>query len=543
VKTINNFKKRSAFILVLGLVTLPLSCIFTGYEKKAEDRAVSTYQDDMNIFQPQEPANEKDRQVSIPPSGPLRISVHDAILSAMENNPSLVVERFNPEISKTYTEEEQALFDPVLGAEIAFERNDVAQTGITSRGTIDTTTDVYGGSISLKEYFPTGTFMELGISGSVTDSDQSDDPYAKARVGLSITQSLLRGYGIEVNQARIQQSRLETAISVYELRGYSEALVAQVENAYWDYALSQRQIEIVEESLKLANQQLSETEEMIRVGVMAEAELAAVQAEVAGQKQGLINAKSALNSNRNLLLRLLNPPGESLWDREISLVHPPSLPDAELGEIEKHVAVSQRMRPEINQAKLDIKRGKLEVVRTRNGMLPVMDLFINLGKTGYSDSFSGAVDELPGDNYDVLVGLNFEHPIRNRGAKAQLRRSLLKKDQAGKTLENLSQLVELDVRNAYIEVNRTREQIAASAATRKFQEEKLRIETEKFRVGRSTNLLVAQAQRDLLVNRIAEVNTVVNYLKALTSFYRLEGSLLERRGIAAPGREPVDDPK
>jgi len=539
----NMFKKRIGFILVLVVATLPMSCMFMGYEKKAEDRAVSTYQDDMNIFQPQEPANEKDRQALIPVSGPLRISVNDAILSAMENNPSLVVERFNPEISKTYTEEEQALFDPVLGAEIAFERNDVAQTGITSRGTIDTTTDVYAGSISLKEYFPTGTFMELGISGSVTDSDRSDDPYAKARLGLSITQSLLRGYGIEVNQARIQQSRLETAISVYELRGYSEALVAQVENAYWEYALSQRKIEIVEESLKLANQQLIETEEMIRVGVMAEAELAAVQAEVAAQKQGLINAKSTWDSNRILLLSLLNPPGESFWDREISLVHPPSLPDAELGEISTHVAVSQRMRPEMNQAKLDIKRGKLEVVRTRNGMLPVMDLFINLGKTGYADSFSGAVDELSGDNYDVLVGLNFEQPLRNRSAKAQHRRSLLKEHQTKKILENLSQLVELDVRTAYIEVNRTREQITASAATRKFQEEKLRIETEKFRVGRSTNLLVAQTQRDLLLNRINEVSAVVNYLKALTNFYRLEGSLLERRGIAAPGREPVDGPR
>jgi outer membrane protein len=541
VKTINRCKKRSVFILVLGAVTLLLSCASTGHEKRAEDRTFSTYQDDRGIFQAEKPAIDKDRQALLPQSGPLRISLNDATLSAMENNHSLVVERFNPSIQRTYTEEEQAVFDPVLSGDVFVERNDTARPDNTDDDTQDTTTDVYGGSISLKEYFPTGTFLELEISSSVTDADQYDDPYAKSRLGLSVTQSLLRGYGTEVNQARIQQSRLETAISVYELRGFSETLVAQVENAYWEYALSQRQIEIVEESLKLANQQLVETEEMIRVGAMAEAELAAVQAEVAAQKQGLINAKSALDSNRILLLRLLNPPGESFWNREISLVHPPTLPEAELGDIEKHVAMSHRMRPEINQAKLDIQRQELEVVRTKNGMLPVMDLFINLGKTGYADSFSGAVGDLPGDNYDVLVGLNFEQPVRNRSAKAQRRRSLLKKNQAKKILENLSQLVELDVRNAYIEVNRTREQIAASAATRKFQEEKLRIETEKFRVGRSTNLLVAQTQRDLLVNRINEVNSVVNYLKALTSFYRLEGTLLERRGIVAPGREPVDD--
>ncbi len=531
----NRFKKRSVFILVLAVVTLPLSCVSTGYEKRAEDRYGTAYLDDMDAFVSGEPAIEKDKQASIPPNGPLQISLNDAILSTMENNPSLVVERFNPPIQHTFTDEEQAVFDPVLDGGIAFERNDVANAGITGRGTLDTTTDDYRGSISLKEYFPTGTFMELGISGSVTDSDQSDDPYAKARVGLSLTQSLLRGFGTEVNMARIQQSRIETAISLYELRGFSESLVAQVENAYWDYALAQRQIEIVEESLKLANQQLVETEEMIRVGAMAEAELAAVQAEVAAQKQALINAKSALESNRILLLRLLNPPGESFWNRAITIVRPPALPEAKLGDIEEHVAVAKRMRPEINQAKLDIQRDELEVVRTKNGLLPVMDLFINLGKTGYADSFSGAVDDLPGDNYDVLVGLNFEQPIRNRSAKAQRRRSLLKKNQAEKILENLSQLVELEVRNAYIEVNRTREQITASAATRKFQEEKVRIETEKFRVGRSTNLLVAQTQRDLLLNRINEVNTIVDYLKALTSFYRLEGSLLERRGIVAPG--------
>jgi outer membrane protein TolC len=171
-----------------------------------------------------------------------------------------------------------------------------------------------------------------------------------------------------------------------------------------------------------------------------------------------------------------------------------------------------------------------------------MDLFIILGKSGYSDSFSGSVSNITDDSYDVAAGLHFEYPIFNRDARAQYRRASLRRDQAQKALENLRQLVELDVRNAYIEVNRSKEQIAASSATREFDEEKLRIETEKFRVGRSTNFLVAQAQRDLLISRIAEVQALANYLKALIDLYRLDGSLLERRGIIAPGREPVSLP-
>jgi outer membrane protein len=96
------------------------------------------------------------------------------------------------------------------------------------------------------------------------------------------------------------------------------------------------------------------------------------------------------------------------------------------------------------------------------------------------------------------------------------------------------------VRKAYIDVNRTRQQIAASTATRQFQEEKNRIETEKFRVGRSTSFLVAQAQRDLLSSRIAEVKAVVDYLKALTDLFRMDGSLLARRGLIVAPLTPTD---
>lgn len=109
-----------------------------------------------------------------------------------------------------------------------------------------------------------------------------------------------------------------------------------------------------------------------------------------------------------------------------------------------------------------------------------------------------------------------------------------------KALFSLTQLVEIDVRTAYIEVGRTKQQISASSVTRRFDEEKLRTETERLRVGKSTSFMVAQAQRDLLSSRIAEVRALVNYLKALTDLYRQDGSLLERRGVAAPGRMPVD---
>ncbi len=471
--------------------------------------------------------------------GPLKLTITEAILLALENNRSLVVQRYDPTIRQTFEDQERAVFDPTTNAEVTTGRVKGQRLARSGSETEDFTTDAIDGIISIEQYFPTGTTVALEASSRMDDSSLYDASFYSTRLGMTVTQALLRGLGTDVNLARLQQARLDTRMSEYELRGFTEFMVAEVERTYWDYALARRQIEIVEESLKVARQQLAETEQLIAVGRLARAELAAVQAEVAAQEQALIEARANKESIRLQLLQLLNPAGPGIWQRQVDLIYQPTLPEIKLEDVDLHVAVSMRMRPILNEARLQILRDDLELVKTRNGLLPLMDLFITLGKSGYADSFGESIRQIKKDSYDALGGVKFNYPVFNRDAKALHRRAMLTREQAQKALENLSQLVEVDVRTAYIEVNRTKQQIAASSVTRMFDEQKLRTETEKLRVGKSTSFLVAQAQRDLLVSRIAEVRALANYLKALIDLYRQDGSLLVRRGITAPGREPV----
>ncbi len=469
------------------------------------------------------------------PTNLIEVTIQEAIFLALANNRELAVERMNPSIRHTLEQQEHAVFDPVVDGEISTDtsRSEGASRSGSTRG------KSVSGSISAGAFLPTGTTVDVGASTDIADSSLYDDSFTSTRVGLTVTQALLRGAGVRVNLVRLRQARLDTRASEYELRGFAEMLVAAVEKTYWDYALAQRQIQIYTDSLKLAEQQMKETAERIRIGELAETELAAAQAEVALRKEILINARSSLAKIRLQLLRLTNPTARQMWDRDVILQDQPRAPKGKLDDVESRVQVALQMRPEMNEARLAVKRGDLEVIKTKNGLLPKLDLFVTLGKTGYADSFGRSASDLDGDGYDVLVGVRGEFPLGNRDARAQHRRAFLTKQQSLRAVENLSQLVEMDVRTAFIEVNRTREQISATAATRKFQAEKLRAETEKFRVGLSTSLLVAQAQRDLLSSQIAEVEAVVNCLKALVDLYRLEGSLLERRGIGTPGREPV----
>ena len=474
------------------------------------------------------------------PTGPLKLTVAEAILLCLENNRSLEVQRLNPSIQQTFEVQERAVFDPEVNAALSAGRLRGERLARSGSDTENFTTDTADGIISLEQYFPTGTTVALAADTRMNDSSLYDNTFYSTRLGMTVTQALLRGYGTEVNLAQLKQARLDTRMSEYELRGFTEFLVSEVERTYWDFALARRQIEIVDESLKIARQQLDETKELISVGRLARSELAAVQAEVAAQEQAIIEARANKDSIHLQLLRLINPAGPGFWEREVDLIHQPTLPEIRLEAVDRYVAVSMRMRPILNQARLEILRGDLEIVRTKNGLLPLMDLFITLGKSGYANSFGESFTNINDDSYDVLAGVRFNYPVFNREAKADHQRALLTREQAQKALENLSQLVEVDVRTAYIVVDSTKQQIAASSVTRMFDEEKLRTETEKLRVGKSTSFLVAQAQRDLLVSRIAEVRALANYLKALIDLYRQDGSLLTRRGISAPGREPVN---
>ena len=473
---------------------------------------------------------------SQPAVGPLRLTVDQAILMSLENNPSLGLQRFEPLIARTFEQEQRAQFDPLLGAQGAYSRDRAPGALDTDRRT---TRDDVLLDANLSQRLPTGTDVRAGLTNELTRPDLRDDRYV-TRAGLSVNQALLRGAGLDVNLAAVRQARLDTLASEYELRGVAEALVEQTERTYWNYALAQRTIEIVTNAMELADRQVQETRERVTVGSMAPTELAAAEAELARRRENLINARSLLATTRLELLRLLNPQRADFWDAGLELASMPHVPQVQMDDVQTYVDVAMRLRPELNQARLLIQRDQLELVRTRNGLLPQMDVFLTLGKSGYADSFGRSYGDIGEDAYDLLAGVRVEYPPGNRAARAAHQRATYTYRQEQLALENLSQLAVVDVRSAYIEVGRSLEQISATAATRRLQEQTLASETEKFRVGRSTNLLVAQAQRDLLESQISEVRAVVAYLNALTQLHLQEGALLERRGISAPGAMPID---
>lgn len=186
----------------------------------------------------------------------------------------------------------------------------------------------------------------------------------------------------------------------------------------------------------------------------------------------------------------------------------------------------------MKEARLRLQQNRLETLVTRNGILPRIDLFIDLGLNGYGNGTGSSLPELSDHFQDMRLGLSLSQYLGNRAAKARHRSAELSRQRAEAAIDNLEYKISFDVSLAINEVERNRRQISASRTTRLFEEQTLKAEQEKFNVGTGTALLVAQAQRDLLASRIAEIRSVINYRIALVRLYLAEGSLLQRRGIS-----------
>jgi outer membrane protein TolC len=242
-----------------------------------------------------------------------------------------------------------------------------------------------------------------------------------------------------------------------------------------------------------------------------------------------------VETTRLALLLRIAPPDASLA-AQVRLADSPAPPEGRLEDQAGHVALGLRRRPELLQARLDLERGELEVTRTSNGLLPRLDAFVGLGGTGYAAAFAGAF-HAAAEASSLSAGLRLQLALGNREPKARAERARLGRAQAEESLRALERTVEVDVRAAWLEAVFAAERVPTSAELRRLQEEKLTAETEKFRTGSSTTFLVAQAQRDLLASQLAEAQAAVGYLLAVVSLYRLEGSLLERGGVAVEAKK------
>ncbi len=513
---------------------------------------------------------------STPATEALNITLAEAIQTALTRNRSLAVQAYSPEIARKTIDEARAAFDPALSANLDYHHQNTPGTASSdatssssssgtvqgsSTGTTDTTAQLltlfqtllkesqqieqvlnqgsstvnhantFTSNVTLSQPLPTGTQVYVSSGYGRNQSSQLTDSAYSGDWSVGITQALLRGFGNDVNLVSLRTARNNAAISDYALRNFTLQLVAQVETAYWDLALAQETLRIQQFALDLAQKQLDLNETMIAVGKLSRSARFSAESEVASKKAALVDAQANLLTRSISLWQLLNPDQQTPESLQFLPITTPDPADAVPTPAEC-TALADLFRPDLAQARLDLANGELAVMQTKNGLLPQLDAFASYGANS-SGSTPGSWSRHLGDaTYDQFeTGLSFTMTLGNRAEKTRHQKARLQKSQAEAVIRNLQQTIESELRKAIVEVSREAEQVTASSQEVRNREEELAVETEQFRLGRSTNLNVLLVQQKLVQAKVQEATARVGRLQAVTSLYQKEGTLLTRRGI------------
>ncbi len=460
----------------------------------------------------------------------LALSVEQAVMLALDHNQDLKTRQLSPVIAGAFEQMEKGQYDPELFATLGMAREVLPDPESSDTAVLT--------AAGVRQRLPSGTTLAAEAAHETDRASRTGDP-DKTRVTLSVTQALLQGAGPAGGLVAIRQSELETRASIHELTAYAQALVAETETAYWQYVLARQEHAIVERSLAVSKKQQTDVQYQIDVGVLPRNEQAAVQSEVARREQALIDSANQVEAFRLTLLHLINPGGTGDLDRRVLPASDPVIDPDPVTDIQDRTNLAMKLRPDLSEARLRAQQNQLETIVTKNGLLPRLDFFMDLGFAAYGDGFSDTSQSLGNGDYEVSAGLSLSRFIQNRTARARHQAAVATRQQAFEALENLRRTIFLDVRLAVNEIERARQQIHASRVTRRSEEQTVQAEIERFNVGAGTALLVAQAQRDLLISQIAEVRAVIHYRIALIRLFLAEGSLLHRRGVVLRDQGPV----
>jgi outer membrane protein TolC len=190
------------------------------------------------------------------------------------------------------------------------------------------------------------------------------------------------------------------------------------------------------------------------------------------------------------------------------------------------------LRPELQQARLDVERQGIQIKINRNALYPQIDLKVGGGYAGSRNEFSGVFTDL--ERFEqpfYYFGGQLSYPLGNRNARNNYRASKAQWDVAQLALKKLEQDIMIQVDNDIKLAQANYERVAATRKAREYAEAALAAEQKKLESGKSTTFFVLRLQSDLTAAQSDEIAALVQYRRSLAQLARDEGTTLERHGI------------
>jgi outer membrane protein len=472
---------------------------------------------------------------------PRAITLPELLQLTVRQAPNLQAARIDIAIAEARIEQTWARNDWLLAAQLQGSRSTGAVQGPT---TIDKD-DQLRATVDLSRALPTGGTIDLHAGSrweytrSHTDFVIMDMPLTSTDrvtvwtndLNATITQPLLRNRGRQLFEANEARATLARDVTVLARRLAAIQTVQTVISAYWDLVLSEQTVAITQGSLDLARERLRVTQIGADGGKVPRSEIPAVLQIIATREEDVLNGELGV---LNASIAMRRAAGMPIGPGELGLRVATDLATQDqpinLGElVDRAFAAS----PELAQLAKQDASATIDVEVAENGLLPQLDAALTIGPTGTADNAGDAARNL-GElkTFSVNGTLTFQQSLGRHDALGRTREQRELKHKLAVNAGDIHSQIAQTMSRAVAQLELARRRVTLSRRAIELANENIKIETDRFNLGKSTNFDVLNRLEELRQAELRKAQALTDWHKAEVVIQSLTGDVLPMYGIS-----------
>lgn len=332
-------------------------------------------------------------------------------------------------------------------------------------------------------------------------------------VDVQVTQTLYAGGSV---RAAINIAKFTDDSSYFSLRDTIDQTIDTVRQQFYTVLLNRELIKVQEESVKLLQDQLKDQQNRFEAGTVPRFNVLQAEVALANQQPQLISARNNYVISEYQLAKTLGidpgPSGQTTYNAVGNL----DVNERPLG-LRNAIQMGIEHRPFLKVQRLTILIQKEQVKVALSGYKPTLSA--NGGYEVRNNSTTSHLDDtVDGWFFGVSGQWNIFDGLETYGKVKAARASL---ESAKVNYDDSVHQVELEVQQAYANLQTARETIRSQAKVVEEALEAVRLATERLAAGAGTQLDVLNAQVQLTTARSTELQARANYNTAMAEFDRV----------------------
>src|SRR5258708_22039949 len=275
--------------------------------------------------------------------------------------------------------------DPFLFAFANFAPHTAAQSNTFLVGVPTLLDDTRSYQFGYGQSFLTGTSGQLffgSFRSALNSPNPLLNPYTNGVLDFSITQNLLQGFGIAVNNRSIRVAKNNMRVTDLQVKRQVITTVSAVLNLYWDLGRFNEDLRIKEQAPATAQKLLEDNKKQVAIGTLSAIEVTRAAAEVSSGKENLLIAQTNVAQQETVLKNALSRNGvASPWldDVHVIAIDHIQVPEKEdLKPIGELVEQAIAKRPELEQTRINVESTRINLKGSQKALLPTLQAFAGL---------------------------------------------------------------------------------------------------------------------------------------------------------------------